>query len=67
MSMPNNTVAIGARYNDKRNQCGPCAHIPLGRAHGFKGVDINGEAASDESGWSVSMPDVIPWLLGLSK
>ncbi len=60
VSMPDaNTVAIGARLNDGS---GPNAgHVRVyawnGTAWIQKGIDVDGEASGDESGYSVSMPD----------
>ena len=56
VSMPDaNTVAIGAVYN------GGTGHVRIyvwsGSTWTQKGADIDGEAANDQSGWSVSMPD----------
>ncbi|MCC6251558.1 MAG: T9SS type A sorting domain-containing protein [Bacteroidia bacterium] len=52
-----NTVAIGARYNDGGGT--NSGHVRIyqwsGTAWTQKGIDINGEAANDHSGWSVSM------------
>lgn len=61
VSMPNaNTVAIGAYLND--GTANDAGHVRVyswdGSAWGQKGSDIDGEAADDESGYSVSMPDV---------
>jgi hypothetical protein len=60
VSMPDsNTVAIGAPYNDGNGIF--AGHVRIyswnGSAWIQKGVDIDGEAADDRSGWSVSMPD----------
>lgn len=63
VSMPDsNTVAIGAPYNDGNgNNSGHVRIYRWNPANGGtweqKGNDINGEAAGDSSGWSVSMPD----------
>lgn len=60
VSMPDaNTVAIGAYFNDgKATNAG---HVRIyswsGSAWIQKGTDIDGEAADDRSGYSVSMPD----------
>jgi hypothetical protein len=60
VSMPDAyTVAIGATWN---NGIGSAAgHVRIyywnGSAWAQKGIDIDGEAAYDHSGWSVSMPD----------
>ena len=60
VSMPDaNTIAIGAPYNDGGIVVN--GHVRVytwsGTAWIQKGVDIDGEAAADESGISVSMPD----------
>ena len=60
VSMPDaNTIAIGAIYNDGGGTA--AGHVRVytwsGTAWIQKGVDIDGEAAADESGQSVSMPD----------
>ncbi len=60
VSMPDaNTVAIGARANDGNGTSS--GHVRVytwnGTSWTQKGVDIDGEAASDQSGYSVSMPD----------
>ena len=60
VSMPDaNTIAIGAIYNDGGGTA--AGHVRVytwsGTAWIQKGVDIDGEAAADESGISVSMPD----------
>ena len=60
ISMPNdNTLAIGAP-----GYYGTATDIGLVRIYSWhdsawiqKGADINGEAAGDQSGWSISMPD----------
>jgi SprB repeat/Secretion system C-terminal sorting domain/FG-GAP repeat len=60
VSMPDhNTVAIGANENDGNgNNAG---HVRIYRWNGSawvqKGLDIDGENADDQSGFSVSMPD----------
>ncbi len=64
VSMPDkHTVAIGSRWNDGINGSNS-GHVRIYRWNvnngGFweqKGMDIDGEAAYDISGWSVSMPD----------
>ena len=67
VSMPDaNTVAIGADYNDgKATNAG---HVRIyswnGSAWTQKGADINGEAANDQSGYSVSMPDANTLAIG---
>ncbi len=60
VSMPDaNTVAIGATFNDGAGAY--AGHVRIftwnGTAWVQKGADIDGEAANDESGYSVSMPD----------
>ncbi len=60
VSMPDaNTVAIGAPFNDGNG--GDAGHVRIytwnGTAWTQKGGDIDGEAANDQSGFSVSMPD----------
>ncbi|MCC6383592.1 MAG: T9SS type A sorting domain-containing protein [Bacteroidia bacterium] len=60
VSMPDaNTVAIGAPWND--GTANGAGHVRIyswnGNAWVQKGLDIDGEAASDNSGSSVSMPD----------
>jgi hypothetical protein len=60
VSMPDaNTVAIGAYLNDGNGN--DAGHVRIytwsGSAWTQKGTDIEGEAAIDRSGWSVSMPD----------
>ena len=54
-----NTVAIGAPFNDGNGN--DSGHVRIYTWNGStwiqKGIDINGEAANDQSGWSVSMPD----------
>lgn len=60
VSMPDaNTVAIGAPLNDGNGTS--AGHVRIfswnGNAWIQKGGDINGEAAGDQSGYSVSMPD----------
>jgi Secretion system C-terminal sorting domain len=60
VSMPDaNTVAIGAPFNDGSGFNAGQARIYYwnGSAWTQKGQDIDGGAPSDESGWSVSMPD----------
>jgi hypothetical protein len=61
VSMPDaNTVAIGALWNDGNGNSS--GHVRIctwnGTAWVQKGVDIDGEAISDRSGGSVSMPNV---------
>jgi hypothetical protein len=60
VSMPDpNTLAIGAPSNDGNGFA--AGHVRVyswnGNAWAQKGADIDGEAANDESGWSVSMAD----------
>ncbi len=60
VSMPDaNTVAIGAFLNDGNGL--DAGHVRIyewtGVAWVQKGIDIEGEAANDQSGFSVSMPD----------
>ena len=60
VSMPDaNTLAIGADGNDGGGNA--AGHVRVytwsGTAWEQKGVDIDGEAAGDWSGWAVSMPD----------
>ncbi len=61
VSMPDsNTVAIGAHNNSNSNGS-EAGHVRVYKWNGIawiqKGIDIDGEAFSDDSGWSVSMPD----------
>ena len=61
VSMPDaNTIAIGAVYNDF-NGINGIGHVRIYSWNGGswmqKGDDIDGEAAQDNSGFSVSMPD----------
>ncbi len=60
VSMPDaNTVAIGAPFNDGRGV--NAGHVRIyswnGSAWVQKGVDLDGESANDNSGYSVCMPD----------
>ena len=60
VSMPDaNTLAIGANWNDGNGS--NAGHVRVYKWNGTtwaqKGMDINGEAAGDESGIKVSMPD----------
>jgi gliding motility-associated-like protein len=60
VSMPdNNTVAIGAPQNDGNGL--NSGHVRIYEWNGSswiqKGIDIDGEAANDKSGQSLSMPD----------
>ncbi len=60
VSMPDaNTVAIGAIYNSGNGAIAGHVRIYIwnGSAWIQKGTDIDGEAANDYSGYSVSMPD----------
>lgn len=60
VSMPDsNTVAIGAPFNDGNQSDAGQVRIYQwnGSSWGQKGLDIDGENASDRSGWSVKMPD----------
>lgn len=67
ISMPNaQTVAIGAHANDGNgNRSG---HVRVYNWSGItwvqKGVDIDGEAAEDQSGYSISMPDASTVAIG---
>jgi len=60
ISMPDvNTIAIGTPFNDGNGT--EAGHVRIyfwnGSAWVQKGADIDGEAAGDHSGYSVSMPD----------
>lgn len=60
VSMPNtNTIAIGAPGNDGNGS--NSGHVRVyswnGSAWVLKGIDIDGEAADDQSGYAVSMPN----------
>jgi hypothetical protein len=60
VSMPDaNTVAIGAPGNGGNGSSAGHVRVYVwnGSAWVQKGADIDGEAAGDESGWSVSMPN----------
>jgi len=58
VSMPDaNTVAIGAPYNSGTSKGHVRVYYWYNNAWSQKGSDIDGEANSDQSGWSVSMPD----------
>jgi len=61
-----NTVAIGANYNDGNGS--NSGHVRIYSWNGNSwiqmGADIDGEASSDQSGWSVSMPDSITIAIG---
>jgi hypothetical protein len=67
VSMPDaNTIAIGAQNNDGGGYY--AGHVRVytwsGTAWVQKGVDIDGEALGDRSGWSVSMPDANTLAIG---
>ena len=67
VSMPDaNTVAIGAPNNDGNGISAGQVRIFQwnGSAWVQKGSDIDGEAASDISGWAVSMPDAYTVAIG---
>ena len=67
VSMPDtNTLAVGAIYNDGGlvNNGHVRVYTWSGTAWIQKGVDIDGEAATDESGQSVSMPDANTLVIG---
>lgn len=70
VSMPNsNTVAISAPFNDGSfNNAG---HVRIFEWNGSswvqKGNDIDGEAAGDNSGWSIDMPDPNTIAIGAPK
>jgi Secretion system C-terminal sorting domain len=69
VSMPDaNTLAIGARGNDGNGPGAGHARVYSwsGTAWVQKGVDIDGEAAGDGSGGSVSMPDANTLAIGAS-
>jgi hypothetical protein len=70
VSMPDaNTLAIGARQNDGGGN--DAGHVRVytwnGTAWVQKGVDIDGEATGDFSGWSVSMPDANTLAIGATS
>ena len=70
ISMPDaNTVAIGALLNDGNGLL--AGHVRVytwsGTAWVQKGVDIDGEAAGDRSGTSVSMPDANTLAIGATN
>jgi hypothetical protein len=70
VSMPDaNTVAIGARRNDGSGT--DAGHVRIyewnGSAWVQKGIDIDGEAAADNSGFSVSMPDANTVAIGANN
>ena len=67
VSMPDaNTLAIGAPWNNGNGS--EAGHVKVyswsGTAWAQKGVDIDGEAANDHSGCSVSMPDANTLAIG---
>ena len=67
ISMPDaNTLAIGAPSNNGNGAY--AGHVRVynwsGTAWVKKGADIDGEAAGDLSGWSVSMPDANTLAIG---
>lgn len=70
VSMPNaNTVAIAAPFNDGSfNNAG---HVRIfewnGSSWAQKGADIDGEAAGDNSGWSIDMPNANTIAIGAPK
>ena len=67
VSMPDaNTIAIGAPYNDENgNNAGHVREYNWsGNTWVKKGADIDGEAAFDQSGYSVSMPDANTLAIG---
>jgi uncharacterized protein YjdB len=57
LSSDGNTVAVGARYND--SSFSNAGHVRVhdwnGSSWTKRGLDIDGEAESDNSGWSVSL------------
>ena len=60
VSMPDsNTVAIGAHANDGNGTWAGHVRVYIwnGSIWQQKGLDIDGEATEDRSGWTVSMPD----------
>jgi hypothetical protein len=70
VSMPDgNTVAVGARFNSSNG--GSRGHVRVytwrGSSWVQRGVDIDGEAALDRSGYSVSMPDGNTVAIGAPK
>ncbi|MEY3983952.1 MAG: hypothetical protein RL160_1511 [Bacteroidota bacterium] len=70
VSMPDSvTIAIGAHGNDGNGT--NSGHVRVfawnGSSWSQKGSDINGEAASDESGTSVSMPDARTIAIGAPR
>ena len=70
ISMPDsNTLAIGARGNDGNGSA--AGHVRIydwnGAAWIQRGADIDGEAAGDESGGSISMPNTNTVAIGASS
>lgn len=70
VSMPDtNTIAIGGVYNDGNGT--DAGHVRIykwtGSAWVQKGLDIDGEAANDQSGWTVSMPDSNTVAIGAAR
>ncbi len=70
VSMPDaQTVAIGARFNDGNGT--DAGHVRVyawdGNVWVQKGADIDGEAAGDWSGYSVSMPDAQTVAIGATR
>ena len=61
-----NTVAIGSDFNDSNGTS--AGHVRIYEWNGSswvqKGMNINGEAAGDNSGFSVSMPDASTLAIG---
>jgi hypothetical protein len=60
VSMPDaNTIAIGAHHNGGNGQFAGHVRIYAWNGNSWiqKGADIDGEAANDQSAWSISMPD----------
>jgi len=70
VSMPDaNTIAIGSYLNDDNGTDAGQVRIYQwdGNTWTQKGSDINGEAAGDQSGWSVSMPDANTIAIGADR
>jgi hypothetical protein len=70
VSMPDaNTIAIGAFHNGGNDK--DAGHVRIYRWNGSawvqKGIDIDGEAFGDESGFSISMPDANTIAIGASS
>ncbi len=70
ISMPDaNTVAVGAYANDENGST--AGHVRIytwnGSAWTQQGADIEGEAAGDQSGYSVSMPDANTVAIGATN